>query len=165
MQQGEGIDPLNFAGILINSRHELRFTRLDYEDLLNDAMIYEDRFGVTFGKDQVLDRLNTITKRYDSIVVAWELTDTSEKEKTQVSTEETALLQSRTYRARPPRLKELREDTATGLIDTVYEYDYMGEASFELQYDASINAWTVSHWREGYTEGYEKSFFHPEFSP
>ncbi|MBD3391276.1 MAG: hypothetical protein GF418_04400 [Chitinivibrionales bacterium] len=160
------LDPLDFADILRNSNSKERFLELDYEDLLHEDLAYVGlNEAETFSKDDVLDRLNSIVVTYDDIEVDWHLEDTTEREPTQPDRDELYTLQSRSYRVRADGIKETTIDDETGEIDTVYNVDYSGEASFILSYDEATEAWTIYYWRDIPAGTAQRSFFHPNFSP
>jgi len=156
------VDPLNFAEILENSHSDERFGELDYERLFHEDLTYlglDER--ETFGKDDVVGRLKTIVRTHGDVVVTWALTDTSDHETAQPPRSEIYTLQSRSYRIIDTTLVR----TGTGEIDTIFNIDCSGEASFKLLYDNDAGHWTIYYWRDIPSGDADKSFFHPNFPP
>ncbi|MBN1130861.1 MAG: hypothetical protein JXA71_17870 [Chitinispirillaceae bacterium] len=64
------VDPLNFASIMDGTPE--RFTRLRYEDLFEERVLYEDINSGVYGKSQLILRLQQIQRQYPLVQVAWE---------------------------------------------------------------------------------------------
>jgi hypothetical protein len=160
----EDPDPLMFAQILSNSRSEIDFNRLDYEDMFNTNFIYVDNDDIEYSRRTFFGRLNNIRQSGQELFVSWNLTDTSDHEPVRFSNSEEAELQTRTYRIRSGDVISVTHNEESGESDTIYSFDMSGEAFFRLVYDLGINSWTIAYWRDiPYGDGNEKSFFHPYY--
>lgn len=63
------LDPLNFKAILAGTGEQ--FTKLQYEDLLSDTLLYEDMNSGPYSKDRLIQRLHYIQQQYLHIQVRW----------------------------------------------------------------------------------------------
>jgi hypothetical protein len=73
----ENVDPLNFAAIMEKSGSDglgtgEKFTRLRYEDLFDDDLVYEDINSGVYTKGQLIQRLHQIQIQYPSIKITWD---------------------------------------------------------------------------------------------
>ena len=64
------VDPLSFASIMDNTPE--RFTRLRYEDLFDEKVMYEDINSGVYEKGQLILRLQQIQRQYPSVQVTWQ---------------------------------------------------------------------------------------------
>jgi hypothetical protein len=64
------VDPLSFASIMDNTPE--RFTRLLYEDLFDERVMYEDINSGIYEKAQLILRLQQIQRQYPSVQVTWQ---------------------------------------------------------------------------------------------
>lgn len=151
------VDPLKFKDILSSNKEQFVFQ--DYEDLFSGDFGYRDVFVPTdtFNKEKVISRIQTIKQRYvenntkKKIQVQWEYTTDIEPP---FDKNAPVVLQPRKYRA------FLIDTILPPDNDTLYKFDFHGEAIFNLRYDSSKERWQISKWKDK-NDGSGKPFFHP----
>jgi hypothetical protein len=132
-------DLLNLAGIMAGTGEQ--FTQLQYEDLFDQVIEYEDMNSGRYLKSQLIQRLRQIPVQYNKIQVQWVPGEIWEN-----TTNDTLILTGVTYKIFL---------NGASALDTVP--DNSGSSTFVV---AKTLAWHICRWRD-YPAGSGKSFFAP----
>ncbi|MBN1130543.1 MAG: hypothetical protein JXA71_16240 [Chitinispirillaceae bacterium] len=129
------VDPLNFAAIMGGTGEE--FSKLRYEDLFNDAVVYEDINSGLYAKTQLIQRLQQIRVQYPEIRVQWEPGDQSRRN-------DTIILSDLKYRVfQNGNVSGTPDDSGSSIFTVVKDWE-----------------WYIIQWRD-VPGKQEKSFFSP----
>ncbi len=150
------VDPLNFKAILNDNNEKFDFQ--DYNGLFYENFIYTDPEGISYSRDRVKSRLNTIEAKYvhdsvQDIMVNWVRTNLDDKDPL-FDKQKEILLAKRTY-----EISFI--DSLNLTMDSIY---YSGEATIKLRYHNLKEVWVISYLRDIPVGGLKRSFFHPDFS-
>jgi hypothetical protein len=139
---GVGEDPLNLSGMLEGT--EEQFGELEFQDIFPLGFVYEQDGGRPRGKDEFVDRLETVVSKYVDIEVAWRRTKDVSFSRT-----DTVAIEDMTY--------EVYLNGATGV-----SADFTGTVDIYIYFD---NTWRIVYWKDfpDNPKDGQYSFFSPDF--
>lgn len=159
-------DPLNFGDILYGNKE--KFNIRDYVDLFHENLVYRDPGSQEFGRQDIVTRLKDIVTRYTGesgdvgVVIEWSRADEAALDPEPFDKKNEVELQPRKYRAF--LVDSVVTHGTPDSVDTTFEFDYGGEATFHLLFDTLSQEWAISYWFDSPADGAACSFFHPLFA-